>query len=352
MKIKNENPKRFFAKHMTQGVAGYQDFNLYAGNEAILNMEKSFEGKPLVVDHQDIDHDNIKNQMDGVVVKSFYNKADGWHWAEIVAITDLAVDAIENKKWAVSNCYTPTILNDKGTYLNIAYDQVLSNGCYDHLALVENPRYEDSVVLTPAEFKAYNDEKEAQLFSNSKFKKSKGKARMFEFFKKVKVENDLNAEELIVKLENGREISIAEAVEKLSNMLDETVIIEGSVYSFGSLVEEKKEQIINAKKYSEKEKEELENEEDDEKEVENESKEKDKKAAKDVENEEDEDDDKENEKDKENEDDEVDLENSKQLEQLMNEGHFSGTMELIRSKGDSKKVMSDYDRMEIGKQRY
>lgn len=359
MKLENEKPKRFFAKHMVQGVAGYQDFNLYASNEAISKMETSFEGKPLLVDHQNVDHENLKNQMDGVVVKSFYNKWDGWHWCEIVAITDEAVNAIENKNWKVSNCYTPSIIDTTGTYLNIGYDQVLDGGEYDHLALVENPRYEDSVVLTPSQFKAYNEAKEQQFISNSKVQKPKGK-KMFEFFKKVKIENELNPEELIVKLENGKELSIAEAVTKLSNMLDETVIIEGHVFSFGELVEEKKELLINAKKKSEKEDEEedkkenadeeddeeddkKENEDDSEEEKENgayvgnpNSKKKKKKNADEEEDEEDEDD--------------IDLENS--LESLMNEGHFQGTMELIRNKGDAEKIMTDRERVELGKLKY
>ena len=335
MKISNENPKRYFAKHMVQGVAGYQDFNLYASNEAILKMEKSFEGKPLVVDHQDIDHDNLKNQMDGIVVRSFYNTWDGWHWAEIMAITDAAVDAIENKGWQVSNCYTPKVLNNEGTYLNIAYDQVLESGEYDHLALVENPRYEDSVVLTPAEFKTYNEQKEAQFISNSKQKKSKGK-RMFEFFKKVKVENDLNPEELIVKLENGKEITVSEAVEKLSNINEQTVVIEGRVFSFGELIE-------NMKKNMEKENYKKNEEED-------EDKENYKKNEDDEEVENGDDEEYENE-DKENEDDEkVDLENS--VDALMNEGNFAATMDLINSRSERGRPLTDFERVELGKQKY
>jgi len=336
MKIENEQPKRFFAKHMVQGVAGYQDFNLYASNDAILNMEKSFEGKPLVVDHQDIDHDNLKNQMDGIVVRSFYNKWDGWHWAEIMAITDSAVNVIENKGWQVSNCYTPRVLDTEGTYLNIAYDQVLDGGEYDHLALVSNPRYEDSVVLTPAEFKAYNEQKEAKFISNSKAKKPEGK-RMFEFFKKVKIENDLNPEEMIVKLENGLEISISEALDKLSNMADLTVEVEGQFFTYGELIEAKRVEILNAKKKGayESDDEKAENEGEDEGEEEEKK-----------ENEDDEDEEKENE-----DDEEVDLENS--METLMNQGHFADTMKLIQyNNKDSKVVMTDMDRMEVGKVKY
>ena len=329
MKIENEKPRRYYAKHMVQGVAGYKDFNLYASNEAILKMEKSFEGKPLLVDHQDVDHDNLKNQMDGVVVKSFYNKWDGWHWCEIVAITDQAVEAIENKSWKVSNCYSPSVMDTKGTYLNIAYDQVLESGEYDHLALVSNPRYEDSVVLTPSEFKAYNEAKEQQFISNSKAKKPKEK-RMFEFFKKVKVENDINPEELIVKLENGEEISVADAIKKISNevefdILDRTVLVNDvEVMLVSELVSSYEELLANAKKNEDEEKEEKEENEDDEDDVEN-------------------DEDDEEEEDKENEEDEVDLENSV----------FQNHLDLINSlDSDKTSVMTDIERVELGKERY
>ena len=63
-------------------------------------------------------------------------------------------------------------MSGSGVCHGVDYDNEVTDGEYEHLALVEDPRYEDSIILTPDEFKAYNLEKENELsmLTNSKSK--------------------------------------------------------------------------------------------------------------------------------------------------------------------------------------
>lgn len=174
--FKNEKklPERYFARHIKEGVVHYlekgQDNIYLVTNEALKKMNKSFEGKPVYVRHVDkVDVDNLREKADGYVVKSFYNEFDGAWWAEIIVVSDEGHEAVE-KGWAVSNAYLPTELGVGGSYHDISYQKEVKNGVYDHLALVDNPRYEEAVIMTPEEFKNFNEGRKQELeqLKNSK----------------------------------------------------------------------------------------------------------------------------------------------------------------------------------------
>ena len=156
--LQNEKslPEVFYAKHMKAGVANYPEHNevIYISNDTIADMAKGFEGKPVFVHHQDIDLENLKDQMDGVVSESFWNKYDGEWWVKFVAITDKAKQAIANG-WGVSNCYDNLVRGNGGTSINVKYDSEIIGGKFNHLAIVENPRYEDAKIYTEQEYNNY-----------------------------------------------------------------------------------------------------------------------------------------------------------------------------------------------------
>ena len=205
---------------MVAGVVSYEEeegIKVLVRNDAINRLNKTFEGRPVVVQHQDIDTNNLKDQMDGVVVKSFYNAPDGWHWTEILAITDECQEAIQ-KGWKVSNMYLVKQFGEGGSYLNVNYDREVLDGEFDHLAIVENPRYEDAIIMTPEEFHAYNIEAE---FKNNKLKnnktKPKGNFMKFKFFSKTEVEKEMDAEKTMVTLANGKDVSVQDMVNAIED---------------------------------------------------------------------------------------------------------------------------------------
>lgn len=201
-------PKRYFARHIKEGPVHYlengKDKLYLVKDEALKKMNATFEGKPIYIRHVDeVNMDTLKEDANGYVVKSFYNEFDGAWWAEIIA-DDEAQGYIE-KGWAVSNAYLPTELGSGGVYHDINYDKEVKNGVYEHLAIVNNPRYEEAVIMTPEEYKDYNECRKAEL---EKLKNSK--------------ENNMLSDEEKKELLDSLKNSLAEIVkDTVKNAMDE-----------------------------------------------------------------------------------------------------------------------------------
>lgn len=213
--------KVFFGLHMAPGVAQYKEpgkepLTIFINEKAIKEMDSTFPGKPVYVHH--VDEVDLKdlNQVDGWVVESFFNKADGKHWCKFVVVSDEGLQAIQNG-WKLSNAYFPESYGPEGEWHGVDYQKEVMSGRYEHLAIVPNPRYTESVILTVEEFKAYNNAQETEL---TRLANSKGDSNMF--FKRTKVENSADLENTMVTLPKSKQdITISKAVEladKLTNM--------------------------------------------------------------------------------------------------------------------------------------
>lgn len=209
MQNSKDFPKRYFARHIKEGLVHYRNKSgedeLYlVKDDALKKMNASFEGKPIYIRHVDeVNMDTLKEDAAGYVVKSFYNEFDGAWWAEIIA-DDEAQGYIE-KGWAVSNAYLPTELGSGGVYHDIDYKKEVKDGEYEHLAIVDNPRYEEAVIMTPEEFKEFNESRKAEL---EKLKNSK--------------ENEMLSEEDKKELLDSLKNSLAEMIkDTVKNAMDE-----------------------------------------------------------------------------------------------------------------------------------
>ena len=215
--IKNakELPTIFYGKHFTQGLAEYRDkegepYRIMLNEDTLRTMDPTFAGKPLYVRHvEEVDLANLQNDADGYVIESFYNKADSSHWVKFIAVSDEAKDVIK-KGWKLSNAYVPTKFGAEGSYHGVSYKKEILDGVFEHLALVNNPRYAESIILTPEEFKKYNADKNIELekVSNSK----QGAFNMFSFFKKTKVDNAELVDTSVVLPNTKREITIGQLI--------------------------------------------------------------------------------------------------------------------------------------------
>lgn len=200
-------PEVFYCRHMETGTARYHNETILINGESIKKMAPSFVGKPVYVNHQDVDIENLQAEADGYVTDSFYNTLDGWLWAKFIVVSDKGHDAIR-KGWSVSNAYSPSTTSTGGTHHNVLYDREITNGVFNHLAIVNNPRYESAKIFTTAEFKAYQAAKEAEL---KELQNSKG-AKKMKFFKNKREEvQELDADTLI-ELENGKTVSVSEMI--------------------------------------------------------------------------------------------------------------------------------------------
>lgn len=220
MKITNaqQTPKVYYGLHMVEGVAEYPEHKSPDGSpmrilvleNTLKEMDRSFVGKPVYVNHQEVDLQNIQEQADGYVIESFFNTLDGKHWAKFIVVSDRGHEAIKNG-WRLSNAYTPRNTRSGGKWHAVEYAQEIVDGEYDHLAIVPNPRYAESVIMTPDEFKAYNASKQQQLNMLTNSKKEE-KRPMLKFFKKAPIENAVDLETAVVTLKGGREVTIAQLV--------------------------------------------------------------------------------------------------------------------------------------------
>ena len=228
MKLKNakEGPKILYGLHMVEGVAEYREpgkepYRILISEKAIKNMDPTFAGKPIYVEHVDeVDLDNLQAEADGYVIESFFNKADGKHWTKFIVVSDDAHNAIRNG-WKLSNAYIVKEKTRGGVWHGVDYKEEIVRGEYEHLAIVSNPRYTESVILTPEQFKEYNASKEIELtkLANSQTKKSETNNKgvtmgKFNLFKKEKIDNSADLEATSVVLpKSKKEVTVSEAIE-------------------------------------------------------------------------------------------------------------------------------------------
>lgn len=198
----------WYGMHFYAGLAEYQDekrpYRVFLNENTIRSMDPSFAGCPVFVNHVDSVNPNLKQmreEADGVVVESFYNKADGKHWVKFITLSDEATEAIK-LGYRLSNCYVPATFGAGGVWNGISYDKEITSGAYEHLALVPNPRYDESVIMTPAQFKEYNSAKDFELLRLANTKENIGEKPVpkFSFFKRSKVENSIDLESMSVEL--------------------------------------------------------------------------------------------------------------------------------------------------------
>jgi len=209
----------FYGLHMSEGIAHYkphgeEPFTVFVGNQTIKLMNSTFQGKPVYVGHVD-EHTKLTD-ADGVVSDSFYNKADGKHWCKFVVTTQKGLDAV-SRGWKLSNSLVVDSHSVGGVHHGLDFDRTVDRGSFHHLAIVPNPRYEESDILTPEQFKQYNNTKEAELIRLSNSKENEMK---FQMFKKTKVDNskEVNLAEITVHLpKSKRDVTL----EQLCNEADE-----------------------------------------------------------------------------------------------------------------------------------
>lgn len=219
MDIKNASqfPRVFYCRHMQPGTALYEDGE---GNETILvdlegmqNLIASVGKRsiPVYINHQPVVLKNIKDEAAGYVCDSFYNQLDGWGWFKFIAVDDKAHECVRNG-WSVSNAYVVSRFGPAGRKNNCPYNREVLDGEFTHLAIVPNPRYEGAMILTPEEFKHYQDDLEKKL---KELQNSKERKPMFTFFKSEKKQVAANEVDMDthVEFENGKSLSMREMIE-------------------------------------------------------------------------------------------------------------------------------------------
>ncbi len=230
MKFDNSKGKIFYGMHFYPGIARYEEpgkeaLTVFINENTIRSMGPSFAGRPIFVEHiEDVeeDLDELHGKEDGWVIESFFNQADGKTWAKFIIVSKRGLAAVQ-RGYRLSNAYHPQLANTSGVWNGVPYQKEVTGGEFEHLAIVSNPRYEESVIMTPEQFKAYNDEKTVELkrFANSKDYKGDKKMKL-NIFKRTKVENSVDLDGMMVELPKSKKemsiIKLVEEMDKIENM--------------------------------------------------------------------------------------------------------------------------------------
>lgn len=240
--------KVFYGMHFYPGVAEYEEagkepFRVFVNESTIRQMNPSFAGCPIFVEHVDeVDDDigEVRTEADGWVMESFYNAADGKTWAKFIVVSDRGLAAIR-RGYRLSNAYIPSSFGDGGVWNGVTYRNEVTGGEFEHLAIVQNPRYDESVIMTPEQFKTYNEKQTMELKRLANSNDKKGESKM-KFFKRQKLENAIDTTTLVELPLSKKELSL----EKVINEYDKILNMNG--YANGDhmvKVNEKEEMSVN-----------------------------------------------------------------------------------------------------------
>lgn len=227
-KFQNTQGKVFYGLHFYPGLAEYTEagqdsYRIYLNENTLRQMDATFAGKPIFVEHVDeVDPslNKLRSEADGWVIESFFNDSDGKHWVKFIVVSDEGLRAVESGM-RLSNAYKPLTRSKGGLWNGVPYQEEITSGEYEHLAIVKHPRYEESVIMTPEEFKQYNEDHKIQLrkLANSKDQPTGEKKMAFKFFKRAKIENTLDIESTSVELpKSKKEYLISDLITKMDTI--------------------------------------------------------------------------------------------------------------------------------------
>lgn len=189
--------KHFKSRFIQPGLVGYpgQFGNALIKKENLDKFVYTLRAKPVIINHKDKIQDKDKV---GIVNNVWFNPDDGWYWCDGIIYDDEAINLINNG-WSVSCAYDFTKAdNSGGTENNIPYDIEFLDGEFNHLALVDNPRYEGAnivfnskaVVINDAEFENKHPRDEIGRFTDTNSNQKKLGESLYLINKKAKAYRD------------------------------------------------------------------------------------------------------------------------------------------------------------------
>lgn len=188
----------FKARFLEAGVVQYEDEMVLIKPDNLMKIADTFKGAHVIIDHQDISEKNLE-EIVGYITNVWFNTEDGWAWCDFTVNSEEAINLI-NQGYSVSCAYFPEYAQG-GSYHNISYEREIIGGESIHLAIVENPRYEDAIIL-----KNSIKNKMKNIFKLTSKKEAKENSV-----------RELELENAVFETEEGEEISVANMIEAYKN---------------------------------------------------------------------------------------------------------------------------------------
>lgn len=233
MPVAEKIGKKYRTNFIEPGIISYEDVDMgivFVGKPALDRMRKTFIGKPVVTGAH-YDPENGEEFAMGVVTDVGHE--NGWDWADLMIFDEETRQRIDIEGYGVSCAYTPTQTAGTGKYHGIAFDAEVLDGEYTHMAIVDSPRYEGSLIYL-------NSKKEKtvkRIFKLNSGKKPDEKAaeKAAEEIKNAEAkvtngEEGVNMDDAYIELDNGDRVPLSEMISaykdrgNMMNMEDEVDI--------------------------------------------------------------------------------------------------------------------------------
>lgn len=141
-------PRPFISRFLEPGLVSYEECGLgkeLLRKETIDAYAQTFAGKPVIIRHSRVTPGNMEGKAVGYISRVWPDGTDGWFYCEGVITDDQAKALIADHGWSVSCSYhVKSTTPEGGKYHNIEYAREITAFEGEHLALVENPRYEEA----------------------------------------------------------------------------------------------------------------------------------------------------------------------------------------------------------------
>ena len=139
---------KFRSRFIEPGIISYAD--MQNGGIELLRKEtidkclQTAVGNPLTIGHVDISQVDRTEVENGIVESVSYDPKDGWYYCEGTVDTDSAKSKMR-AGLRPSCAYEVTSFGPGGVYHGIRYEREITGLKFQHLAIVEKPRYEGAV---------------------------------------------------------------------------------------------------------------------------------------------------------------------------------------------------------------
>lgn len=133
-----------------KGVCEYANERVYVSQDALQKSLMTMKGRPVIIDHKTgITPENMQEYAVGYVTGVELNQFEAGCDCQFVIFDDKGKEVIADG-YSVSCAYKPIAFGPGGTWHNVPYDREIVELEFTHLALVQNPRYEDAKVYENA----------------------------------------------------------------------------------------------------------------------------------------------------------------------------------------------------------
>lgn len=144
----NGKGRKFVSRFIEPGVVTYKEFgDVLITKETLDKFINTMVGCPVIINHKDINKDNVEKERVGVVSNVWYNESDGWYYCDGILFDKDAIDLVKKKGWNVSCSYDFVSDFESKTHNGKKLDAEFTDGNFLHLALVDNPRYERANIV-------------------------------------------------------------------------------------------------------------------------------------------------------------------------------------------------------------